>query len=402
VTRNTGGAVKTSREPLFTRAFIMLTAAELAYFTALGLMIPATPLFAAGPLGAGEAVVGLVVGAFSITALLLRPWAGRVSDRRGRRPLLLGGALLFSFVSLAHIVATDLAVLTGLRLALGAAEAFFFVAGFAALADLAPPGRAGEALSYNSLALYLGIALGPLLGEVFIDVGGFDLAWLGAAALGLVAAAIAWRLPETWTPPQPSPGQPAPRPAALFHRAAIGPGLALFAGVAAMAGFFAFVALYAQDIGMGGARYVLLAFGLTVVIVRIAFATLPDRVAPLRLGASALALTGIGLLIAGIVPEPIGLFAAAVVMAVGVAFLTPAVFSFLFARISATERGSAMGTASLFLDLAFGGGPMMLGLVAAAAGIPAAFAAGAAIALIGAMGTAAAARQQGRVPVAPQ
>ena len=61
-----------------------------------------------------------------------------------------------------------------------------------------------------------------------------------------------------------------------------------------------------------------------------------------------------------------------------------------------------MGTASLFLDLAFGGGPMMLGLVAAAAGIPAAFAAGAAIALMGAMGTAAAARQQGRVASAPQ
>lgn len=389
--------METPQAPLFTRAFIGLTAAELAYFTALGLMIPATPLFAAGPLGGSEAIVGLVVGAFSVTALLLRPWAGRASDRRGRRPLLIGGALLFTMASLAHVAATDLAVLTGLRLALGAAEAFFFVAGFAALADLAPPGRAGEALSYNSLALYLGIALGPLLGETLIDLGGFDLAWLGAAVLGLTAAAIVWRLPETWSPPQHSQGTAEPRPAPLFHREAIGPGLALFTGVAAMAGFFAFVALYAQDIGMAGARYVLLAFGLTVVLVRIAFATLPDRVPPLRLAASALALTGIGLLVAGVVSEPVGLFAGAVLMAVGVAFLTPAIFSFLFARIGASERGSAMGTASLFLDLAFGGGPMMLGLVAAAAGIPAAFAAGAAIALIGAIGTTTAARQQRRV-----
>jgi MFS family permease len=48
-----------------------------------------------------------------------------------------------------------------LRLLLGMAEALYFVAGFAALADLAPPGRAGEAQSFNSLAVYVGIATGP-------------------------------------------------------------------------------------------------------------------------------------------------------------------------------------------------------------------------------------------------
>ena len=393
MTSSSGGAPDPPRAALWTPAFITLTAAELAYFTAVGMMIPATPLFAAGRLGASEAGVGLVVGAFSVTALILRPWAGRLSDRRGRRPLLVGGALLFAIVSLAHLAASDLLVLTGLRLLLGAAEAFFFVAGVAALADLAPPGRAGEAVSYNSLALYLGIAFGPLLGETLIDAGGFDLAWLGAAALGLLAAVIVWRLPETWSPPAEDPGGEVETRPPLFHRGAIGPGLALFAGVAAMAGFFAFVALHAQDIGMEGARYVLLAYGLTVVILRVVFAKLPDRVPPLQLAASALALTGIGLLIAGAVADPLGLFAAAIVMAAGVAFLTPALFGFLFARVDVAQRGSAMGTASLFLDLAFGGGPLMLGLVAAAAGIPAGFAAGAAIALLGAIVTAAAARQ---------
>ena len=62
---------------LFTPAFIALSAAELAYFTAAGLMIPAIPLFAAGPLDATEVGVGVAVGAFSITALVLRPVAGR-------------------------------------------------------------------------------------------------------------------------------------------------------------------------------------------------------------------------------------------------------------------------------------------------------------------------------------
>ncbi len=150
---------------------------------------------------------------------------------------------------------------------------------------------------------------------------------------------------------------------------------------------------------MDGARYVFLAYGLTVVLLRVVFAKLPDRVPQLQLAASALALTGIGLLIAGAVADPVALFAGAIVMAAGVAFLTPAIFGYLFARVSVSERGAAMGTASLFLDLALGGGPLMLGLVAAAAGIPAAFVAGAAIALLGAIGTTAAARQ-GRAPAA--
>lgn len=380
-----------ARTRLFTPAFIALSAAELAYFTAAGLMIPATPLFAAGPLDADNVGVGFAVGAFSISALVLRPFAGRAADRRGRRPLLIGGALLYAVATAAHALVPDLAALVGLRLLLGAAEAFFFVAGFAMVADLAPPGRAGEALSFNSLSLYLGIAIGPLVGEFLLDAGGFTAAWLGGAALALAAAAIATRIPETASREQAVDGS-----APLFNRAAIGPSLGLFTGIAGMAGFFAFVALRAQDLGMEGSRLVLLEFGLLVVGCRIVFARLPDRVPPFRLGAVALGLIAVGLAVAAVVPTVEGLLAGAGIMAVGVAFTTPAFFAAIFARVRPSERGAAAGTASLFLDLAFGGGPMLLGLVAGAAGIPAAFGVAAAVAAVGAGATALVPLSRGR------
>src|SRR5688572_19282926 len=182
---------------LFTPAFIALGLSELAYFTAAGLIIGVTPFFVTGPVGSDEAGLGIVAASFAITTLILRPFAGRLSDRRGRRPLLIGGAALVAVVMLAHLLTTDLAVLIGLRLLLGVAEAFYFVAGFAALADLAPPGRTGEALSFNSLALYLGVALGPLIGQALVGLGGFTTAWLGAAVLALIAAMLATRIPET-------------------------------------------------------------------------------------------------------------------------------------------------------------------------------------------------------------
>lgn len=355
-------------DTLFTPAFVALTLSDLAYFMAGGALIGVTPFFVTGPLGGGPAAVGLAVGAFSGTTLVLRPLAGRWADRHGRRPLLIGGALLFALLVLGHLLVTDLAWLVVLRLLLGVAEALYFVAGFAALADLAPPGRAGEALSYNSLALYLGIATGPIIGQALLGWGGFPLVWAGVGVLLAVAALLAARVPETL---QPASG-PSP-PAPLIHPAVLVPGLGLFIGVAVVGGFLAFASVHAARLGLHLWSTVLGVFGLVVVACRVLFATLPDRVPPLRLAAAALGASGAGLVLIAAVPAKWSLFAGATLLAIGTAFLTPAVFADIFSRVPPSQRGSAAGTASVFIDLGLGGGPIVLGLIAAARGIPAAF-----------------------------
>jgi len=377
----------TIEPPLFTGAFLALALADLAYFTAAGMLILVTPLFARGPLGADPVGIGIAVGAFSVTALILRPWSGRESDRRGRRPLLVAGALLAAVAILAHILTTDLVVLVILRLVLGVAEAFFFVAGFAMLADLAPRGREGEALSFNSLAIYLGIAFGPVLGEVLMGIGGFNLAWIGAAVLSLLAAVLALRLPLTG---RREDGGAVPF--VLIHRGVVWPSAGLFTGVAALSGFLAFVAIYGRDdLAMAASGPVLLVFGLIVVGCRIVFAKLPDRVPPFRLASAALALIAVGMAVTGLMATVAGLFAGAALMAVGVAFVTPAFFAAIARRVAPSERGAAFGTVSMFLDLAFGGGPVLLGLVVDAASIPTAFLLGALVPALGAIITAIAA-----------
>ena len=373
--------------PLFTSAFIALALSDLAYFTAAGVLILVTPLFAADGLGADPVGVGIAVGSFSITALVLRPWSGRESDRRGRRPLLVIGALVAAAAILAHTVTSDLAMLIALRLILGAAEALFFVAGFAMLADLAPRGREGEALSFNSLALYLGIAMGPILGETLLGMGGYTLAWIGAAALSLLAGLLALRLPLTGRNPEAAEG-----PLRLIHTGVLGSSAGLFTGVAAMAGFLAFVAIYARnDLAMAGAGPVLLVFGLVVVGCRILFAKLPDRVPPFRLASAALALIAVGMAVVGLLTTGAGLYAGAALMALGVAFVTPAFFAAIARGLDPSERGAAFGTVSIFLDLAFGGGPVLLGLIVGAADIPTAFLLGALVPAAGAVATAMAA-----------
>ena len=370
--------MRRSPDALLTHAFVALTLSDLAYFLAGGALIGVTPFFVTGPLGAGPVAVGLTFGAFSASTLLLRPLAGRWTDRHGRRPLLIGGAALFAVLVLGHLLVSDLMSLLVLRLLMGVAEALYFVAGFAALADLAPPGRAGEALSYNSLALFLGIAAGPVIGQALLGLGGFPLVWEGIALLLVVATVLAARVPETHVPAAgPVPAVP------LIHRAALVPGLGLFTGIAAVAGFLAFASLHAAELGLDLWSATLMLFGVVVVICRILFAKLPDRVPPLRLAAASLGAVGLGLLITASVPAAWGLFVGATVLAAGTAFLTPAVFAAIFSRVPQSQRGSAAGTASVFIDLGFSGGPVVFGLVAAASAIPGAFVAGAALAVAG-------------------
>jgi predicted MFS family arabinose efflux permease len=158
----------------------------------------------------------------------------------------------------------------------------------------------------------------------------------------------------------------------------------LFTGVAATAGFLALVGLHATEIGFPAWSVVPLIYGCVVVTCRIAFARVPDRLPPLRLGAGSLVLCSIGLVVIGVFRNSAGMLSGTVVLALGVAFLTPAIFAAVFGAVPPHERGAAAGTTTIFIDLGFGGGPLLLGLVAARGGNPSAFVVGAVVTIAGA------------------
>jgi predicted MFS family arabinose efflux permease len=372
----------TVRPRLLTPAFVAVTLAALAYFTGDGVLVPAVPRYVEGPLGAGNVAIGLVVGAFSLSAFLLRPWVGGLGDRWGRRPLMLVGASLFAASVLAYPLAWSPAVLAGLRLLTGAGEAFFWVGAVTAVFDLAPAERRGEAMSVASLALYVGIGLGPLLGELAIERVGFAAAWVLAATAALTALVMALRVPDTRPEAAAAASGSSPRHR-LVHPAGLLPGLVLLTSILGMAGFLTFVPLYAMDIGMDGARLVLLVFAGIVVGIRSVGARIPDRLGAARATRMALALSATGLALVGTWRSPAGLLAGAVVFGVGIALLTPAVMTLAVEGVAPQERASVIGTTSAFLDLAFGLGPAALGFVAAAIGRPGTFLAGAAVAAVG-------------------
>jgi MFS family permease len=366
-----------SKPRLVTPIFLLITFSTFAYFVAIGTLIPTLPRYVEGPLGGSGGSVGLAMGAFAVSAVLLRPWTGRLGDRRGRRLLIVGGAFMVAVSVAGYAIAESLPVLVGLRILTGAGEAFFYVGAAAAINDLAPDERRGEALSFFSLALYSGLAVGPLLGETVLEQGSFEYAWMIAAVASVVAGLLGLRVPETRTPSDDI--QPRGK---LISRGALLPGTVLLASVWGLAGFNTFVPLYADELGVAS-RLVFLAYSVVILSIRAFGARLPDLLGPWRTARGALAISALGLATMGVWQSVVGLVVGAVIFAVGQAMAFPALMTIAVRSAPASERGAVVGTFTSFFDAGFGIGAVSLGIVSDAFGFSGSFIAASLVALAG-------------------
>ncbi|MGH3441733.1 MAG: MFS transporter [Nitriliruptorales bacterium] len=363
---------------LVTPAFVLVTASTFAYFVGIGMQAPVLPLFVRGPLGGSDTVVGVVVGAWGITAVLVRPWAGRLADLHGRRLLMLVGATVAGLSVALYAVAEAWWLLLVFRLLTGAGEALFFVGGMTVITDLAPEDRRGEALSIFSLGLFGGIAVGPVIGEFVLMRADFTMVWLVGAATGLLAGLAVVTLHDTR--PEGAATQPRGR---VIHPAGLMPALILFTNVCGQAGFHAFVALYALELGLPGAGLVFVTFSVVMLSVRSIGAKLPDRLGHKRSALTALIVSPLGLVVMAAAPTPAGLFVGTAVFAGGQSLAFPAIMSLAVGQVRAVERGAVVGTVTASVDVAFAAGAAALGVIAGVLGYRGAFVAAAVAGLIG-------------------
>lgn len=367
----------TQRPRLVTPRFALVVTAGIFYFLSIGVVIPEVPRYVKHELDGGSIAVGVAVGALFVGAVLLRPLAGRVGDRYGRKLLIVSGAATVGASMLGYALADSLGQLIAARVVTGLGEAAFFVGAATMITDLAPVERRGEAISYWSVAVYSGFAFGPAIGETVQREWGFTALWLLAATLGFTSAVLGCFTREV---PRDRHGGP-PQP--LINRRALGPGVVLFAGLVATAAFGAFVPLYGPEVGIEDVAIVFVVFGLLVLAIRIFGARLPDILGGARAGTVALVATAVGMGVMAGWGSAIGLMVGVVVFAVGSAFMYPAMLLMALEGSTERDRGSAVGTISSCFDLSQGIGSLVAGAVAALTSYRGAFAAGAVGALVG-------------------
>lgn len=351
--------------------------AALLAFVAIGAALPVLPAYVRGPLGASDLAVGIVVGAFAITAVVCRPLAGRQADRHGRRVVLIAGALAMALGGALYLLSGSVPSLVAARLVVGAGEGAVYTAGATWAVDLAPEDRRGLALGLFGLAVWGGLSLGPVAGELLRANVGYDAVWALTAALPLAGAAIAARLPE----PARASVLGAPAPFAFFPRSARRPGIALALaniGYAALAGF---VVLHLHARGIGGGATVFTAFAVAVFASRLILSRVPDRAGARRTATAAGLLEALGLTIIALAMSlPVAL-AGAVVVGVGFSMLFPSLALMVVGDVGDDRRGSALGAFTAFFDIGVGLGGPLAGATASLAGYPAVFFLAAAAAL---------------------
>lgn len=378
-----------SEEPsLITRKFVFVVVATFLYFLTVGAQIPTVPRYAADELDAGGLQVGIAVGAFAVSAAALRPWIGRLGDIKGRRALVMGGSAIAGFSLLSYPLATTLPLLVLARLVTGVGEAAVFTGAASAAQDLAPDHRRGEAASYFSVALYAGIGAGPFAGETLLRATNFTTLYVTAGVISLLAACVAYKVPvgtrtEGHVFTRRNGSATAAKPAGIVHPAAIWPGMILFLGLIPVVAFGAFLPLYGEQIGLDDVGPVLGLYAILVLAVRIFGSKLPDVIGWRRGSTMALigVLTGAGAI--GAWQSAAAVWIGAVGLAAGMSLLFPALFLAVMRAAPEQERTHAIGSFSLFFDLAQGLGAAFIGAVVSLSNEQGGFLAAAGCALAG-------------------
>ncbi|HEV8116319.1 MAG TPA: MFS transporter [Acidimicrobiales bacterium] len=363
----------------------LLYAATLCNFTAFGAYFAAIQLFVEDELAGSRASVGLAVGAFSLSALLVRPFVGRGIDTRGRRPFLLGALTILALSSLGFLVADALPVVVGLRLLQGVAGGTFYTTAAAVATDLAPPERRASSIARFSLFLYAGFASGPVLAELVIGEIGFAPVWLGAAALGAIGVVCITLLPETGGRSVARRAELGPGRRRLLHPAAVGPGLVLMTTGMGYASITGFSSLYGRSVGLEDAGLLYAAFALTIIGVRLVAGRLADTIGRVATALPGLVLAAAGLGVLALLQRPAFAFIGVAAFGAGFALIFPALMAFTVDRVEDHERGEALGSFTAFMDLGSGGGAYLIGAIADRAGFGWAYGTPALLCLAGAV-----------------
>ena len=328
-----------------------------------GIIIPLLPFYAE-TFGATAFTVGLLATSFSLMQFIFAPIWGRLSDRVGRRPIILLGLLGSCLSYFGFGMASTLTSLFAARIFAGIAGANIPTAQ-AVVADLTTPENRAKGMGMVGAAFGLGFIFGPAIGG-FLSRYGYSVPAFFASGLSLVNFVAAWfLLPETLKPEHRAIARVGRIDA--LRSALARPHLPLllvigFLVVAAFSGFESTFALFAErsyGFHASSIGYVFAFVGIVLVIVQgFLVGKVVKRIGEHHIVPASLAIVAIGLLMIPATRSVAALLVANGVMAVGMGFNNPSLMSLVSRYSAAEDQGGVMGLTQSLNSLARIVGPL--------------------------------------------
>jgi multidrug resistance protein len=348
-----------------------------------GIIAPILPLYAER-FGASPTTIGFLFASYSAAQFVFAPILGRLSDRIGRKPVILislFGTAIASFVTGA---AGAVWVLFVGRIIDGASGASVSVAQ-GAVTDLTAPADRARALGLLSAAFGVGFVLGPALGGL-AELGGAHIPFFVAGAIALVNGIVAIRrLPETHADRAPAVARVAVTDRSGLRRFV----LVAFVATASFASFEATFSLLANrrfDLGPGAVSAVFVVIGLFLVAVQGGVVgKVTTRLGPLNALRTSLFVIAAGLALLGVATRWAVLIPALALLVVGQGISTPTIAALVANRADHQRRGGALGVQQSAGALARVVGPAAGGALFHHVGIPAPYLIGAVLVALAAV-----------------
>lgn len=162
----------------------------------MGLVIPIVPELLELFNASGQAA-GYLVSCFGLTQFLFSPLAGNLSDKYGRKPMIIIGLILFAFSNLLAALATDLSLLFISRMIGGVGSAALIPSIIAYIADITADDQRSKSMSWLSASMTSGFIIGPGIGGMLAEWG-IKTPFYVSACVGLIAMICSlWGLPES-------------------------------------------------------------------------------------------------------------------------------------------------------------------------------------------------------------
>jgi len=352
--------------PLWTRDFILISIASLFITLGFQMLLPVLPVFSA-KLGGSDAWAGLVVGIFTISAVIMRPIAGRLLDKQGRKGVFLIGLLVFLICVLLYNWTSTILVLLILRFIHGFGWGASSTASSTIASDIIPKSRLGEGMGFFGLTSTLAMAVAPALGLELLDGYGFSTVFYISAGFVLISIMIAFPIkyhkPEVDQKPDVDKSVD-PGKAGIIEKSAILPAVVIFFVTMTYGAIVSFIALYAGQRQVENIGLFFTIYAVALLISRPYFGRLTDRK-----GTSYAVLPGIICVILSMcliysANSLIVFLIAGFIYGIGFGAIQPALQAMSVRKVDHARRGAANATFFLGFDLGIGAGAILWGIIA--------------------------------------
>lgn len=327
-------------------------------------------------LGANELRIGTIVGLSGAASIVVRPWIGRVIDRKGRRMMIRIGCLVIAASTLSYaFIETIGTAMVGARVLQGLGQAMAMTAFWAYIADRLPDAHRTQGIALFGISGLAPIGVGPALGDqILASSFGYQGVFLVATAFSVIAFLLAMRLEESGAEVGSQTVDGKGGFFDLLRRPALRP--VWFVILVLALGFtaaFVFVTTYVTATGIGRVGTFFAAYSITAITWRLALSWIPDRVGPARMVAPGLGLYGIGLAVIGLVAPPGGLLLGGFLTGLGHGISFPVVITLATSRVASQERGTTTAIFTALFDVSLFGASPVIGWIIGEFGYATAF-----------------------------